>query len=445
MGMINNVPVSKKCNSLLLDFLASMNNYNGEQLLYSTKYSSGTFTVSTPSNSFVNCEFINGYPHFKVPLEVVLGEIQNFLDDKPIYENDFFIRYGDTHPHKIIPKLGQMRDLMIEEVFNSMLSTSSSKRCVYAIGDISIKTIDSVVDYYYSINERPVDTQPLIDYIFKKQDSNNPLIMQWKNYVRNSQSLLISFLKENRLELNELLLESSLYSNNDMYDYLKNNIVCENGVRENGSLKYLLQELAFILTFSREGRTMINIICNLQLDHVFDVMQALKNNNIKDDIRFLTYKECKNAESRDANEWSMHLSDFINQNNLIVSGKLLNYIDFIRIVVCSTSNSMVIDFSQLEKYKRCIKTFKSVKESLRQGGSKTLNIFNIEEPNDLLNKMAMVNYYLNNSINSGEQFRFYNYIVSIKDEYCQHQERYQCMYDLYCQFMTKCLEKLSLI
>ena len=441
MSMINNVPVSKKYNSLLLDFLSSMYSYNGEQLMYSTKYSTGTFTISTPNDSFVNCEFINGYPHFNVPLEVILGEIQNFLDDKPIYENGFIIRYGDTHPHKIIPKLGQMRDLMIEEVFNSMLSTSSSKRCIYAIGDISTKTINSVIDNYYSINERPIDIQPLIDYIFKKQDSNNPLIKQWKNYVQESQSVLISFLKENQLELNELLLESSLYSDSGMYNYLKNNIVCENGVREDGSLKYLLQELAFILTFSREGQTMINIICDLQLEHVFDVMRVLKNNNIEGDIRFLTYKECINAESRDASEWSMLIADFIKQNNLNVSGKLLNYIDFIRIIVCSSSNSIVIDFSQLDKYKRCIKTFKSVKESLWKGGSKT---HNIKEPNDLLNKMAMVNYFLNNCINSGEQFRFYNYIVSIKDEYCRHQERYQCVYELYCQFMTKCLEKLSL-
>ena len=39
--------------------------------------------------------------------------IEFFMNDYSIYNNDIVIRYGDTHPHKPIPKLGQTRNIII--------------------------------------------------------------------------------------------------------------------------------------------------------------------------------------------------------------------------------------------------------------------------------------------------------------------------------------------
>lgn len=441
MSMISNVSIDKKCESILLDYLSTKHKYNGESLIYSTKYTSGTFTVSSPSNSFINCIYINGYPHFTIPLEITLGEIYDFLEDRPLYTNNYFIRYGDTHPHKIIPKLGQIRDLLLCEAFSSMITTSGSKQCFYTIGDISYKTISSIINNQFSATDTIPDTQPLIDYIFKQQHTESELIHLWKEYVLNSEKVLLSFLNDYKFNINKFILESSIYSNSDLYDHIAKKIICENGIREDGCPKYILQEIAFILNFKNDNQTMINIICSKQIDHVLNVTNTLKINNIDDDVRYLVYGECKNAESRDAKEWINHLNKFIDNNGLVIGNNLLDYKEFLKIVFYSISNQSIVDFSSLEKYKRNYLIFKSIKESLYLNKD---NKIEVKSSNNLLNKMALVNYQLNNSIISGEQFRFFNYIASIKDEYCKNYGQYRGLDELYRRFMLKCLERLSI-
>lgn len=441
MSIIANIPISRNCNSILLDYISTNNNYNGESLVYSSKYTSGTFTITTPCDAYKNCEYINGYPHFTIPLDIILAEINDFIDGKPMYTNHFLIRYGDTHPHKIVPKLAQIRDLLLEEVFSSMITTSGSKQCLYTVGDISFKTIDAVINHYYTSPQTDTNIQPWIDYIFKQQCNENDLIHHWKEFVLQSEQTLSSFLNDYGFNNNEIFLESSMYTNSRIYDYIRKNIKCDNGIRKDGSLKYILQEFAFILFFRKEKQIMINIICTKQLEHVANVMRTLKNNNVNQDVRFLVYNECKNAECRDPEEWTSFLNDFIQKNNLMRNDKPIDYRELLKIIFYSTSNTSIIDFSNLEKYKKKIYAFEGIIKSIRQStGCKTI----IKSSNDLLNKMALVKYQLNNSILSGEQCRFYNYIVSVKDEYQKNYNQYRGIDDLYRTFILKCLERLSI-
>ena len=74
----------------LIDYIKSKHLYTNENLIYTKKYSDGTFSITNPTDIFTNCEFINGYPHFKIPLYNCIEEIE-FLYQMEIYMIIIFI------------------------------------------------------------------------------------------------------------------------------------------------------------------------------------------------------------------------------------------------------------------------------------------------------------------------------------------------------------------
>ena len=79
-----------KCSTPLIEYIKSKHSYNNENLIYTKKYSNGTFSITNPTPEFSNCSFINGYPHFDIPLEKCLEEIEFFLNDESMYNNNFY-------------------------------------------------------------------------------------------------------------------------------------------------------------------------------------------------------------------------------------------------------------------------------------------------------------------------------------------------------------------
>ena len=421
-----------KCSTPLIEYIKSKHLYNNENLIYTKKYSNGTFSITNPTSEFSNCSFINGYPHFDIPLEKCLEEIDFFLNDESMYNNSFYIRYGDTHPHKCIPKLAQIRNLLIENALSNMIGLKA--KSFYGFGDISLK---SLADFIFKNN---IDCSP--EDLFVRIVNNNipkEIYYKFEKYDFNALKEISIFLNQLKLIQKEFLIESKLYENEELYNLIKKNPNYIDELKNNGELKYSLQELMFIMTLIRDKNdVLINIIGANQISHVLKVNELLKG-NMDVNSRFLTYEICRNADDRDINSWSGNLNDFIEQNNLKINNNYINYQDLLKILMIINSNDVIIDFNRLEKYKNNIIRFNTIVESM---GEKN-DTYNIKCKNDLLCKMALVGYNLNRSIEMGNQNNFYKYLIGVVNEYENNKEQYYDIEGLYKDFVIKCFDRLG--
>ncbi len=416
----------------LIEYIRSKYLYNNENLIYSTKYSSGTFSITNPTSTFSNCCFINGYPHFDIPLEICLEEIQFFLNDENMYENNFYIRYGDTHPHKIIPKLAQVRNLLVENSFSNMIGQNACS--FYGLGDISLKSLSDL------ILKNNINISPL-ELLTKILNNDIPITIYSKleKYDLHALEEISKFSEKLGLKQKKFLIESKLYENQELYSSIKNNPNYFDELRNNGELKYSLQELMVIKSLLKtEDDILFNIIGANQISHILKVEELLTN-SYKVDNRFLTYEICRNAENRNIDSWSIMLQDFIEQNCIKINSNFIDYQDLLKILIIINNNDLIIDFGNMEKYKSNIMRFISIIESFND----KITSCNIKFNNDLICKMALVGYYLNRSIEMGNQNYFYKYIFQIVYEFEKNHEKYFEIYGLYQDFIIKCFERIG--
>lgn len=420
-----------KFNSPLIDYIREKNLYNNENLIYSKKYTNGTFTITNPTLGYINCESINGYPHFNIPFDKCLEEIQFFLNDGVMYNNNFYIRYGDTHPHKSIPKLAQIRNLLIENSLSNMIGEKS--KSYYGLGDISLKSL------YDFIEKNKLLYTP--EELFVKIVNNNldtDVHRMLLEYDLTATKEIIDLLKKLDLSQNEFLIESSLYENQELYAIIKSNPNFLEELKNNGELKYSLQELMFIKTLLKNQEdVLINIIGSNQMEHVIKVNRLIADSLLNS--RFLTYGICRSGDERDIDIWSSDLIVFIEKNNLKISNNFMNFEDLLKILVLINSNDTILDFSKLNKYKNDLVVFVDIINSLEN----KRNSCNVKYNNDLLSKMSLVCYNLNRSIEMGNQNNFYKYLLSIVNEFESNEEQYSNIEGLYKTFVTKCLDKIG--
>lgn len=416
----------------LIEYIKSKYLYTNENLIYTKKYSDGTFSITNPTELFANCDFINGYPHFHIPLSKCIEEIEFFLSDGNMYNNNFYIRYGDTHPHKYIPKLAQVRNLIIENALSNMIGENA--KSFYGLGDISLKSLKDFAERY-KINITPEE----LFIMLVKNNVPNDILKKLEEYNSFAIKQITDFLKQLKLMPNEFLIESKLYSNQQLYNSLKNNIVFIEELKENGELKYSLQELMFINSLLDNNKdVLINIIGANQSSHVLKVNELLKGNY---DLRsrFLTYEICRNADDRQITSWSKKLNDYIEKKNIKISGDNIEYQDLLKILMMINSNDVIIDYDKLDKYTNNVMKFTSIVTSLEDIKDKN----SINSSNDLINKMALVCYNLNRSVEMGNQSSFYRYLVDIVNEYENNKYKYECIQGLYKNFLIKCLDRLG--
>ncbi len=414
----------------LIDYIRLNHNINEEKIIYDTKYGEGSFTITTPKSDACNSTFINGYPHFNVPREVVLNEIYSFLDDKCIYDNDIFLRYGDTHPNKPVPNLAQTRNLYISEIFRNLLTTSGEFKSIYLVGDISSKNIEYVCnkigkEYDEEYQRKIINACSLGD---------NDLINGFNNNNEIAIKRITEFLELLRLSKPDFVLESELYKNKKIYDFVKNDIICDDKNKKNGDIKYSLQELVYALYFNTDKSTLISLIGSNQSEHIKKVYNIIQVNNLDIDYNFLSYGICKNAKEREYEKWNIYLENLLKNK--------FPYIDisnesFLRLLYCGSSNVREIDFLDLNNFKNILKKYETILRSLQKNDSNNSNY-------NLLNKMSLVNYYIDLSIKNGQQHIFFDYLVDIALCYLKNSKLNNEDYELYIEFMNKCLKKLNI-
>lgn len=427
----------KKDNTLLystplVEYLKVHNNYNGENLIYSKKYTEGTFSITNPTGEFKNARLVNGYPHFEIPLDVCLEEIDFFMSGGNMYNYNFYIRYGDLHPNKPIPKLGQLRNIILNNSLNYLIS--NNVKSFFPIGDISIKSIKSFKEKY----NIDIDEEELFKMIVNDRIPTE-IRSQFDEYNIYTINLIKNYLNDLNLPVDEFVIESSLYTNQKMYQSLKNDERFKNELKNNGELKYTLQELMFIKKYAvYEKDVLINIIGANQSDHVLRVNKILNQINFKNDTRFLTYGMCYNADEMDYKIWSDKINEFIVNNDIKVGGKYITPVYLIKLLTVLLSNDNDIDFNKLNKYRNNIKTGCNLFNDL---------IYKEEikiENNDLIKMMALVNYNINRAVEKGSLNYFYKYVLSIYREYITNQDKYKNMQGLYFKFINACQYRLGL-
>ena len=427
----------KKDNTLLystplVEYLKVHNNYNGENLIYSKKYTEGTFSITNPTGEFKNARLVNGYPHFEIPLDVCLEEIDFFMSGGNMYNYNFYIRYGDLHPNKPIPKLGQLRNIILNNSLNYLIL--NNVKSIFPIGDISIKSIKSFKEKY----NIDIDEEELFKMIVNDRIPTE-IRSQFDEYNIYTINLIKNYLNDLNLPVDEFVIESSLYTNQKMYQSLKNDERFKNELKNNGELKYTLQELMFIKKYAvYEKDVLINIIGANQSDHVLRVNKILNQINFKNDTRFLTYGMCYNANEMDYKIWSDKINEFIVNNDIKVGGKYITPVYLIKLLTGLLSNDNDIDFNKLNKYRNNIKTGCNLFNDL---------IYKEEikiENNDLIKMMALVNYNINRAVEKGSLNYFYKYVLSIYREYITNQDKYKNMQGLYFKFINACQYRLGL-
>lgn len=427
----------KKDNTLLystplVEYLKVHNNYNGENLIYSKKYTEGTFSITNPTGEFKNARLVNGYPHFEIPLDVCLEEIDFFMNGGNMYNYNFYIRYGDLHPNKPIPKLGQLRNIILNNSLNYLIL--NNVKSFFPIGDISIKSIKSFKEKY----NIDIDEEELFKMIVNDRIPTE-IRSQFDEYNIYTINLIKNYLNDLNLPVDEFVIESSLYTNQKMYQSLKNDERFKNELKNNGELKYTLQELMFIKKYAvYEKDVLINIIGANQSDHVLRVNKILNQINFKNDTRFLTYGMCYNADEMDYKIWSDKINEFIVNNDIKVGGKYITPVYLIKLLTVLLSNDNDIDFNKLNKYRNNIKTGCNLFNDL---------IYKEEikiENNDLIKMMALVNYNINRAVEKGSLNYFYKYVLSIYREYITNQDKYKNMQGLYFKFINACQYRLGL-
>lgn len=416
----------------LIEYIKSKHLYTNENLIYTKKYSDGTFSITNPTEIFTNCDFINGYPHFHIPLSKCIEEIEFFISDGRMYDNNFYIRYGDTHPHKCIPKLAQIRNLVIENSLSNMIG--KNVKSFYGFGDISLKSLKDFIEKYHM----NITADELFVMLVNNNVSND-VLKKLEEYDLSALKQISEFLRQLKLVPKEFLIESKLYTNQELYNSLKNNPNFLEELKENGELKYSLQELMFVNSLlNNNDDVLINIIGANQSSHVLKVEELLKGNY---DLRsrFLTYEICRNADERQITLWSEKLNKFIEKNNLKIKGDNIDYQDLLKILMIINSNDVIIDYDRLNKYANNIRKFTDIVTSVDSINDKK----NINSGNDLIYKMALVCYNLNRSIEMGNQSNFYRYLVGIVNEYENNKDKYNNIQGLYKNFLIKCLDRLG--
>ena len=425
-------------NSDLIKYLIEHLNYDGSRIIYSDKYGDNSFTINKPNNNYINCNYINGYPHFDIPLEVCLEEIDNYINNKPIYDSNFCIRYGDVHPNKPIPMQGQVRNLIIADTLYNMINTSGEKIRVFSIGDISEKTIKYYVSNANGDNNMFED---IYHGLMRNNYINNEVISGYHEFCIQMVKKLELFLKEIDMFADDFMLESELYSNKELYDLIINEIATSDGIKQNGELNYSFQELMFILNGNFKDKVIYNVIGADQSDHIKRVLKIMQDNYISNDVRYLTYGILKNAGSRDLSEWSEKLSDEIDKKRILIGGQKIDCIDFFKFLLISQRNNNIVDLNNINRKDCRLLEISEIFSSLLK--SKKYKLDKIGH-SALICKMALVNSELDKAIVNGEQNQFLSYLYSIALDYNNNFDENKNYSTLYSKFMEVSLDKLSI-
>lgn len=412
--------------SELKKYMIENYNFLGERIHYSENYTSGTYTTAMPVKSYKNCTYVNGYPHFTCDTDVLFSEIYNFIKHKKMYDNDIIIRYGDTHPHKPLPKLAQLRSVAINETLSKMILTSGKVESIYMLGDISIKALESIYE-----SEKAHDIKRRILKGEELNESEEALLSHMNESASEGIKRLLTGLGYTNPNV---LCESTIYKEREIFaNVMKLN--CDAAINEEGEIKYLLQEMMFVFWALRGNRKLISIIGENQYDHVLKTNALMNNNNLDLESAYVTYGVCFDAESRDVEVWSKSIHEYITKIKSRV-GKVISINILLNLIYSCQNTSTQVFFDKLSKYDKVIDMYFEILKCMEICNKNKNEEITIES-NDLICEMGLVYFQLHYSIKVCEPCLFFRYLYGLAKKYNRNVEKYKGISALFLSFLEE--------
>lgn len=419
----------------LKDYLIENNRYGKERIRYCQKYNEGAFTTNVPIQTYINCDYINGYPHFDIEVPMMLREIENYISGKEMYDCNVTIRYGDTHPHKPIPKLAQIRGIAINDVLNGMILTSRNKESIYMLGDVSQRSLEAVFPHEE------------ISQLRKSLMMGNRLDSvdggKYSAFVNDAKKKIEVFLNEIGYGNPIVELESELYRNRDIYEKVSRFTV-DSGFCVDGTLKYVLQEMIYICNVLRGGGKLFSILGSNQYEHVLRVNSLMKKNELNYDASYIIYGYCFEAGIRDKDTWEKIIEEYISSKGLKTSKGLLDIHIYLNLIFACQNNSVEIHFDKLSNYDNIVNMYLKIRKCYEHSKTVKKSIL-IDEKSDLLAEMALVHFNIHYAVSAGEQSQFFRYLYSIAQKYNKNPDNYSTIAYLIGNFMQRGLGMLNLL
>ena len=407
--------------------------FGADRIHYSDCYTEGTYTTAVPTNSYINCEYVNGYPHFICGMDVIISEIENFIKKKKMYDYDVIIRYGDTHPHKPLPKLAQIRGVAINDILGKMLLTSGTVESAYMLGDISIKSLESIFEseIAHEVKKKILRGDAL-------HGTEKKLLNDMNDKASNGIRTLLCNLEYANPKI---VFESSIYKEREIYENVMQ-LKCDSSVNEDGEIKYLLQEMMFIMWALRGKKRLISIIGENQYDHVLKTNELMSNNGLCLDAAYLTYGVCFGADSRDIGIWSTQLNEYLGKTRDRI-GKDISINRLLNLIYVCQNTSTQVYFDDLSKYDRIVNMYSEIKECICTCEKNQNAVFEANS-HDLLYEMGLVYFQLHYSLKVCEPSIFFRYIYGIAKKYNKDIEKYKCISRLLLPFLEEAMVILGL-
>ncbi len=418
----------------LKDYLIKNNGYVNEHIHYCQKYDEGAFTINVPTSTYRNCYYINGYPHFKIDARIMRTEIENFILGKNLYDYDFTIRYGDTHPHKPIPKLAQIRSISINDALQGLILTSGKKESVYVLGDVSQRSLENA---FPNANASDYRKQLMMGMGIDSIEGGI-----YKEVVERAKEKIENFIRDIGFPKPTVKMESDYYKNRDVFDEVSRFSV-ESGFGEDGTLKYVLQEMIYVCSVLNKGGKLISILGDNQNEHVLKVNSLMKNNDLSYDVAYVTYGHCFEAKTRDKDIWIDLLEEYIRKKGWRTENGLIDPLIYLRLLFSCQNNSMEIHFDALSNYDNTVLTYFEILKCYESCRKEDAEI-NLDGNNDLLAEMALVYFKIHYAVSAGEQSQFFRYLYSLAKKYNKYPEKYRAISPLLGRFIKRGLELLDL-
>jgi hypothetical protein len=364
-----------------------------DHILYSDDYTNGTLTCKTlPKLENRRIKTVNGFPHFEVPKNVLLLEIESFLN------KDFFVDIpkivvlgGDTHIDKPIPKLAQYRGIILSSVIRDMYeSIGIEVENIYLIGDIGKRVEKYIEDNFNCIPSNTTKYSNLIESL------NETALDKITKDVSHFD-----------VEYDDFVFISDIVSYSDKY--IKSNFKEEKEVlRKDGSLKYLGQELSLLFFLKRNYESNpILMLGGNQRGHADRVINFIKKKGLDLDVSYFIFEKVLNADERGQDKWENKIKKHISRQDF----KDINPNIFVKLIFTVFRQDSIQDIYSSVNL-NILRDYQTIIRNIKNDESGSIN-YNKKVNKEALYKMSLVNYQIFRACSSYNPKIFFDYIVDI--------------------------------
>lgn len=367
-----------------------------DYVYYSDVFTDGMYTCrKLRKGCFKDCIIIQGYPHFEVPEEFLVAEIFDFLDRERVLESEPITFFGgDTHIDKPIPRIAQLRGFILSSALTNMFkSIGVDSSFVYVIGDVG-KRVEDYIFQEYGIS---ILDKKYMEIVERTTLESRKII---KEKIRE-----IGFNQEAFIFMSDII--------NYSRKYIDKNFKLDRKIfREDGSLRYLGQELSLIFYINKQypGNFVLMLGGN-QKTHSDKVIEFLDKEKVNLNVSYLIFEKVLNASERDYQIWKSTIEELLAVKGFVDISPYF----FLRVIFTVFRQDSIQDVlaeSNIRVFKELYLVLNNAKKTVSDWKNLNYDISNSYDK-ELMYKLSLANYQIFRSCTSFNPKIFYDYILDI--------------------------------